>query len=82
VFNRGRSVTSTTNDPTNLNLSITKRNLSTINQKLPIVLLDDLLPVGIGSNIQSVSSRFVDSEKDKAQNFLSPITKGVVKGAT
>jgi hypothetical protein len=75
---RGRSVSSVVPDPSNL--KITKRNLGNINRQLPVSALDSVLPVGIGTRTPDLQSKFRDQEQDPAQNFLSPITRGIVKG--
>ena len=77
-----RSATSTTPDIEGLDVSITKRNLGTINRNLPISALDQLIPLNLESKQETVSTRFIESRKDPAQNFLTPIVKGQVLGAT
>ena len=75
-----RSATSTTPDITGLD--ITKKNLGTINRNVPISALDQLIPLNLESKQETVATRFIDSNKDRAQNFITPIVKGNVLGAT
>jgi hypothetical protein len=75
-----RSVTSTTPDITGLDIS--KKNLGSINRTLPASSLDQLIPLNLESKEETVATKFLDTEKDSAQNFLTPIVKGTVLGAS
>jgi len=75
-----RSATSSTPDITGI--EITTRNLNTINRNLPVSAIDQLIPLSLKSKEENVPTRFLDQRKDPAQNFLTPIVKGQVLGAT